>query len=365
MIAFKGKYFDGTTSKEHNAEVHCDGRFFYVEVEGFDKKTYALKESNVTARLANTPRKIFFPDRSLIETPDNDTIDGLARKGYLKNNLTAHHFENKKKYIFGAIAGILAVYVLLITVIIPKTSHVLAKYIPHKALVSVTDEAITYLDKLNFKKSNLSEDRQHELTEKLAGYSSHWSDLKKVKLLFRDSPIIGANALALPDGTIIMTDQLVEISKNDLEILAVLFHEVGHIKQHHSARLFVENAFMTLLVSVVLGDISFSSLPLILMQNTYSRNHESESDKFSVEVMDANNIKRENYKKILLALQQSHIKKKETKEKITKDKQAKNKTKEDLKNNTLNKKEDTPFEIPEIFLTHPNTKKRLKEIDNY
>ncbi len=53
---------------------------------------------------------------------------------------------------------------------------------------------------------------------------------------FRASPIIGANAFALPGGIVIVTDQLMQLAEHDDEILAVLAHEIGHVKHRHVLR---------------------------------------------------------------------------------------------------------------------------------
>src|SRR5437764_1298137 len=66
-----------------------------------------------------------------------------------------------------------------------------------------------------------------------------------IRLLVRNSEQLGANALALPDGTIVVTDwmvRLVQTRDNRLDdagkdqLAAVLAHEVGHIEHRHTAR---------------------------------------------------------------------------------------------------------------------------------
>ena len=48
------------------------------------------------------------------------------------------------------------------------------------------------------------------------------------RLEFRYSEGMGANAVALPSGLIIVTDQLVTASHQDDEIIAIMAHEIGH-----------------------------------------------------------------------------------------------------------------------------------------
>ena len=53
-----------------------------------------------------------------------------------------------------------------------------------------------------------------------------------LKVLFREGGRIGANALALPAGTIIFTDEMVRLSEDDTELVTVLAHEIGHIFEY-------------------------------------------------------------------------------------------------------------------------------------
>ncbi len=56
-------------------------------------------------------------------------------------------------------------------------------------------------------------------------------------LNFREGGAIGPNAFALPSGTIILTDELVDIAGDDNDmVLAVLAHEIGHVDKKHSLR---------------------------------------------------------------------------------------------------------------------------------
>ena len=98
------------------------------------------------------------------------------------------------------------------------------------------------------------------------------------------------NAFALPDGTIIMTDELVRLSKRDEEIFAVLAHEIGHIEHRHAARMAIESSAVGLVATFVLGDASqvagiVGSLPAIYANAHFSRDHETEADLFALAYM--------------------------------------------------------------------------------
>jgi Zn-dependent protease with chaperone function len=62
-------------------------------------------------------------------------------------------------------------------------------------------------------------------------------------LLLKANRNSAANAFALPNGRVVVTDELVELLKNDSDALrAVLLHEIGHVQHHHSIRLAAQAA---------------------------------------------------------------------------------------------------------------------------
>src|SRR5690606_11199683 len=65
---------------------------------------------------------------------------------------------------------------------------------------------------------------------------------KPAKIIFRQGgSSMGMNAAAIPNNTIIVTDELVKISGTDEEVLAVLAHEQGHLVQKHSMQKEISN----------------------------------------------------------------------------------------------------------------------------
>jgi Zn-dependent protease with chaperone function len=119
-----------------------------------------------------------------------------------------------------------------------------------------------------------------------------------------------ANAFALPDGTVVVTDELVALAKIDNEILSVLAHEIGHVHRRHALRMALESSTAVLLASAYLGDVSqlttlSVALPTVYTQAHYSRTHETEADTFALETLKACAIPPENFAHILRALQKA------------------------------------------------------------
>lgn len=106
-------------------------------------------------------------------------------------------------------------------------------------------------------------------------------------LVFRHSRI-GPNALALPGGTIVLTDQLALAFESEPEVLVgVLAHELGHVQHRHGMRMVVQASLIGLVTSVALGDFNslLAAAPVLLGQQSYSRDAEREADAHSAALL--------------------------------------------------------------------------------
>ncbi|WP_155831710.1 M48 family metallopeptidase [Hylemonella gracilis] len=104
---------------------------------------------------------------------------------------------------------------------------------------------------------------------------------------------IGPNALALPGGHIIVTDELVQLlDGRDDALLGVLGHEYGHVRLRHGMQSLARLTLASAAVSVVVGDFSslLGAVPLLLAQMDYSRHAEREADAEAVRLLRANRL---------------------------------------------------------------------------
>jgi predicted Zn-dependent protease len=110
--------------------------------------------------------------------------------------------------------------------------------------------------------------------------------------VFRNSEAIGANAMALQASTIIVTDGLVQLAQDDREILGVLAHEAGHIDRRHNLRGLIQNSLISMLLALVVGDVSAiaATASSSLLEASYSRDLEREADAYAIEILRANRI---------------------------------------------------------------------------
>lgn len=108
------------------------------------------------------------------------------------------------------------------------------------------------------------------------------------KFFIVDSPVV--NAFAVPGGYVYFTRGIMAHFNNEAEFAGVLGHEIGHITARHSARQQTSQIFgqvglaagMILSPQVrALGEEAQQALGLLFL--SYSRDHETESDKIGVD----------------------------------------------------------------------------------
>ena len=83
------------------------------------------------------------------------------------------------------------------------------------------------------------------------------------------------------------TDDLVQLTSDDEELLAVYFHELGHARLLHVERSILQSVAWAVVLTMITGDIGgvgelVLALPLTLGQAAYSRKHEREADEFAI-----------------------------------------------------------------------------------
>jgi Zn-dependent protease with chaperone function len=108
-----------------------------------------------------------------------------------------------------------------------------------------------------------------------------------------------------------MTDELVNLSKDPNELVAVLAHEVGHVVHRHALRTVIQSSTTAAIMVGVLGDFtSVSTLigaaPTVLLQAKYSRSLESEADDFSYAWLKKHGIPSHYFGDLLLRMEQEH-----------------------------------------------------------
>lgn len=298
MSGVPGGYFAPGQSRRHEARlrvdehghalIHTPGRDDVLAEADFD----ALE---ISPRLGDTPRLIALPDGGRFETGDNEAIDRLlAGSGRHGGYRLLHRMERHLPLVlvFTLLVGTF-VYVS-IAYGVPALSRSIAFELSPETNQLLGQGTLELLDKTQFSESALPRERQQQLIALFRSYTDRYPQWN-IQPLLRKGNSIGANALALPGGEIVFTDELVELAEDDRELLAILGHEIGHLEQRHLMRRVLQSSLLTVVVVAVTGDVSTVSsmvyaIPTILMELKYSREFETEADDFAFEFLRQNRI---------------------------------------------------------------------------
>ena len=318
-----GAFFDSRSSRRHPAILQLGvsrggepGRLAVYEAEAANLAVNPFAEAqaslvHISSRVGNTPRFLRFPDGGVFETGDNDAVDHLARMLHPHAGL-AHRLESRACY---AIIALVVTALFTWTAIqygIPFCARVAAFAISAENNRRIGQGVLASLDKTLLSPSGLPAAEQERLRRRFLAFIGAVDGIPLAIEFRAAAKSIGANAFALPSGTIVFTDQLVRLAKNDEELLGVFSHEVGHVARRHAMRGILQNSALAAVIVAVTGDVSsvssfVAAAPAFLVQTGYSRDFEREADDFAVARLREANISPVHFANLLARLEDSRL----------------------------------------------------------
>ena len=285
-----------------------EGRYFYPKSARFvaaraflsDPKTLVVQAADGAAlaeapmrqvrvrspRLGSIARRFELPGGAMFETFDNDGTDVLldvARLRGLEGWVDRLERSWRSVAVSVVLAG-LAGYGF-VAYGLPAIAYGLALRTPVAMSELLLNQTLGIMDQLYLQPTHLTpkdRDEARALFARVASYAPR--GVGGYHLIFRNGGMaIGANAFALPDGRVVMTDQLWKLVKNDDEIEGVFAHEMAHVDHAHGLQRLYDAAMVPAAIAVATGDLSQVSqlsvaLPGILVQSAYSRSFEQQAD---------------------------------------------------------------------------------------
>jgi Zn-dependent protease with chaperone function len=308
MIA--GRFFDGTSSVGAPAHLTL-GADGIARLHGLPVRIEAPADAlKFSERVGSIPRRVTFPDGGVFETRDNDAIDEARQTLGLKGGRTwLHRLESRWNVVLGSLAAVVLLSVAFVQWGVPAIANQVARVMPVQADRAIGMGTLDMFDRSLFEPSKLPAKRRNELSKEFAAMTAPLDDGHQYQLEFRNSQSIGANAFALPSGIVVMTDDLVKIAKSDEEIIAVLAHEIGHVRGRHALRQLLQAAGISALAVALLGDVSsisgiLSGAPALLHAK-HSRDFEREADTFARQWLREHDIDETKFDAILCRMTRS------------------------------------------------------------
>ena len=292
LPSLQADYFDGRSARAQRVHLRVDGKTLWVEGDGGQRQV-PLRDVTWPERTRRGQRTAHFADGGSVQGHDAAAWDAWYRASALREPLVVRLQQSWR--------GVLASGVLLVAVLwaaqqwgLPSAAAGVTQALPPSVDAALGEAALEAVDEQLMQPSKLPAHEQARIRAAFtqAVGSLPAGEVPPWQLVFRASRI-GPNALALPGGTIIMTDEMVNLVDGNTDVLtAVLAHELGHLQHRHSVRMLVQVTLLGTVTSVLLGDFStvLAGGAALVGQAHYSRTAEREADAAAVRVLRAAHI---------------------------------------------------------------------------
>jgi Zn-dependent protease with chaperone function len=313
MIA--AHFFDGRSARLHPAELDVQAGQLRVSTASFERR-YPLDGLQLAEPFGAAPAMLCFHDGASCEVPAGESRNQLLQAiGYRKSPVV--RWQDRWPLALLALVLLLVLLALLYFRVLPFAAQRIAASLPPSVDTRIGKTALAALESRRvLLPSRLSDERIAEVQALLPRVLPRHPRVP-VRLLVRNAPTMGANALALPDGTIVVTDWMVRLVQNrsnqltdegKQQLIAVIGHEVGHIERRHGARVLASSSLTAALSAALFGDFSAvaAGVPALLTQMEYSRRMEAEADGYAVAVLRHNRIPVQAFIDVLGKLEEHH-----------------------------------------------------------
>lgn len=336
MKSVNANYYDGHDTRQQAVTLHIAQNL--LEVHGADLiRAIPLKDLRISAKLGSAPRLLYFAEGGHCEVSNHADFEALLAEAGLSPHSLLSRLENSWRHALMATLLAIAFVIASFYWGLPWLADLVAARIPASVALSIDTHVLHAVDDGLMQPSKLSTARQQMLTQRFDSLRNAGS-LPTHRLAFRNSKTIGANAFALPGGTIVVTDQLIALAGHDEEILAVLAHELGHVSERHPMRQLLQSSAVGLVMTWYLGDISslLAAAPTLLLESSYSHNFERRADRYAANMLRLNGIAAARLADMLQKLESSRL-------------------------GASKSKKHSPS-VSDFFASHPDTDERIREL---
>lgn len=290
-------FFDGQSSRAWRVSAHLEHGELVVSGEHLgDARRYQLGDLQWPERTRAGTKVLRLPDGGSLHALDDDAWHRMGSEHGLVESPVVR-WQQSGWRIFLSLILIVVFGAAIFRWGVPLAARAVLVLVPEQVDQAIGRQAFKQIDGQLFKPSELDEDTRNELTNRLSKLvtkngSYTPQDGPQYTLEFRRSRF-GPNAFALPGGTIVLTDELVELADGNLDmVLGVLAHELGHVVNRHGMRGVSQSLLGAVLIAAVVGDSSslIASAPLLLGSMAYTRDLEREADDHAIRTLRENGI---------------------------------------------------------------------------
>lgn len=300
-------YYDGQSTSGRTVVLTIDDGELRLRGNQMEMR-WPLQEVRISERLGDTPRLLTHVRHGHCEVKNQAGLDRLlalagARRHWLDG------LQHSLLWALAAVVLIALTFAAAYRYLLPWGATELAMRIPPAVLQQMGSSTLETMDRFVLEPSKLDAARQQELNDAFVRLIPGQDPQLGYRILFRSAPDMGANAFALPDGTIVLLDELVGLTQDDNEIIAVLAHEHGHIERRHAMRMVLQSSAVGIFLTWYVGDVSslLATAPAIIMQAKYSRDMENEADEYAKRMLQHNGLSPCLLSSMLAKLEVAHL----------------------------------------------------------
>ena len=292
------RYFDGRSSRAQHVDVWVSDGQLHLAGEGL-VRTLSMQGIRWPERTRKGPRIALLSAGGHLQSIDAVAWDNWSREAGFDDS-TVVKLQQSWRWVFASLVSLVLLMVAGYVWGLPWAAREVADRLPDSAEVKVGEVVAAPLDAFTkpsqlplSQQQNIEQAWEQVLTAHRAAAAARGESVRPSQLLIRHSDAIGPNALAIPGGTMLLTDDMVRLLQNDTQaIVGVLGHELGHVQHRHGMRMVIQVGVMGAIGALLWGDFSsiLATVPLWLGQAHYSREAEREADAYSVDVLRASGI---------------------------------------------------------------------------
>ncbi len=281
-------YFDGQSTRRQPVTLVLHKRVVAMRGEGV-RQSHRLSRLRVSERLEHAPRILYLPDGGRVHISDPQVDKLLKANGYRESRVV--RWQRNWPLSLLALVSVLALLLSAYQWGLPWAADKVAQHLPASLEQKIGEGQLELMDGRFMSPSELDPVHQARLMRLFGEMKQPRGERTPYQLEFRRSHI-GPNAFALPNGVIVMTDELVKLAGNDEAVLGVLGHELGHVQRRHALRRLLQALGVGVVVNLWIGDVSsvLAAVPALLLDQKYSRDFEREADQYAIDMMQANGL---------------------------------------------------------------------------
>lgn len=238
-----------------------------------------------SSRIGTAARRATLQDGAVFETYDNDHVDSWERAYGCRKVGLVHRLENISAPLLILAALALLAFFIGLRWTAPYLGDAASRFVPHVIEARIGVSALNTLDEWALHQSELPAETQRAILAVFDDLASHAEvPPGSLKLAFRrGDKFVGANALALPGGQIVVTDELVKLAHTPDALAGVFAHEIAHVEHQHGIRRLIRFSGLSVLLTLMTSDLShmthdIGALAVGLLDLSYSRDFEHEAD---------------------------------------------------------------------------------------